>query len=192
MSHSPIAQAFSPPALEPKPPASLRPYARNARRHSRKQIRQIADSITRFGFTNPVLISDEDEIIAGHGRVEAAKLLGMATVPTLRLSHLSDAERRAYVLADNKLALNAGWDQDMLAIELQALIDLDLDITLTGFSLAEVDLTLDAARDRDPAEGSGPEDAIPAVAARAVTRAGDVWELGRHQLVCGDARDADV
>src|SRR6478609_11990834 len=89
---------------------SLRPYARNARAHSKKQVRQIAASIERFGFTNPVLVSDEGEIIAGHGRVEAAKLLGMKAVPTLALSHLSEAERRAYVIADNKLALNAGWD----------------------------------------------------------------------------------
>jgi len=99
--------------------ASLRPYARNARTHSRKRIEQIAASIERFGFTNPVLVSDDGEIIAGHGRVEAAKLLGMKSVPTLALSHLSVAERRAYVLADNKLALNAGWDKDILAIELQ-------------------------------------------------------------------------
>src|SRR3954466_13477116 len=97
----------------------LRPFAHNARTHSRKQIKQIAKSIERFGFTNPVLISDERQILAGHGRVEAAKLLGHEQVPTLRLSHLSAAERRAYVLADNKLALNAGWDRELLAIELQ-------------------------------------------------------------------------
>ena len=105
--------------------ASLRPYPRNARTHSKKQIRQIVDSISRFGFTNPVLISDDGEIIAGHGRVEAAKLLGWKTVPTIALSHLSETERRAYVLADNKLALNAGWDKEILAIELQALSDLN-------------------------------------------------------------------
>src|SRR3954467_4660009 len=104
--------------IEPLPPSALRPYSRNARTHSTKQIRAIAKSIERFGFTNPVLISEENEIIAGHGRVEAAKLLGMATVPTLRLAHLSPAERRAYVLADNKLALNAGWDREILATEL--------------------------------------------------------------------------
>jgi ParB-like chromosome segregation protein Spo0J len=113
--------------------ASLRPYPGNARTHSKKQIKQIARSIERFGFTNPVLISDDDEIIAGHGRVEAAKLLGLARVPALRLSHLSPAQRRAYVIADNKLALNAGWDREMLAIELQALIDLDFDVELIGF-----------------------------------------------------------
>jgi DNA modification methylase len=177
------------PVLEARSPSDLRPYSRNARTHSRKQVRQIADSIEQFGFTNPVLVSDDGEIIAGHGRVEAAKLLGLKTVPTLRLSHLSAEERRAYVLADNKLALNAGWDQDILAIELQALIDLDFDVSLTGFSLAEVDFTLDAARERDPEAPPGVEDEIPAMAAEAVTRMGDVWVLGRHRLICGDARE---
>src|SRR6266849_10183092 len=126
-------------------PDDLRPYAGNARTHSKKQIRQIADSIQKFGFTNPVLIGDDDEIIAGHGRIEAAKLLGLQSVPAVRLSHLDAAQRRAYVLADNKLALNAGWDREMLAIELQALIDLDFDVEITGFSLAEIDLVLDEA-----------------------------------------------
>lgn len=177
--------------IEARPPSELRPYSRNARTHSRKQLRQIAESIERFGFTNPVLVSDDSEIIAGHGRVEAAKLLGLTTVPTLRLSHLSAEERRAYVLADNKLALNAGWDQDILAIELQALIDLDFDVTLTGFSLAEVDFTLDAARERDPEAPPGVEDEIPPVAPEAVSRMGDVWVLGRHRLICGDAREPD-
>lgn len=179
-----------PRTIEARPPSELRPYSRNARTHSRKQVRQIADSIERFGFTNPVLVSDDGEIIAGHGRVEAAKLLGLPTVPTLRLSHLNSEERRAYVLADNKLALNAGWDQDILAIELQALIDLDFDVTLTGFSLAEVDFTLDAARERDPDAPSGVEDEIPAIGPGAVSRMGDIWELGRHRLICGDAREA--
>lgn len=177
-------------SLEHRPVTALRPYPRNARSHSRKQIRQIADSIRRFGFTNPVLVSDDNEIIAGHGRVEAAKLLGMHEVPTLKLSHLSEAERRAYVIADNKLALNAGWDQEILAIELQALIDLEFDVSLTGFSLAEVDLTLDAARDARADGERGPEDEIPPMAGAAVTSPGDVWVLGRHRLVCGDARDA--
>jgi DNA modification methylase len=176
--------------VEHRPPATLQPYARNARRHSKKQVRQIADSIKKFGFTNPVLISDDGQIIAGHGRVEAAKLLGLETVPTLRLSHLSETERRAYVLADNKLALNAGWDQEILAIELQALIDLDFDVTSTGFSLAEVDMTLDAVQDADPESETGPEDEIPAIAAQAVSRMGDLWTLGRHRLICGDARNA--
>jgi DNA modification methylase len=177
------------PSIEHRAPSSLHPYARNARTHSRKQLRQIADSITRFGFTNPVLISDGGEIIAGHGRVEAAKLLGLETVPALRLSHLNEAERRAYVLADNKLALNAGWDQDLLAIELQALIDLDFDVAVTGFSTAEIDLTLDAARERNPGGTDAMEDEIPPVGDRAVCRPGEIWELGRHRLLCADARD---
>ena len=177
-------------SIEHLPPTGLRPYVRNARTHSKTQVRQIADSIQRFGFTNPVLISDDDEIIAGHGRVAAAKLLGMETVPTLRLSHLNETERRAYVLADNKLALNAGWDQEILAIELQALVDLDFDVALTGFSTAEIDLTLDAARDRDPQGVTAEEDEIPSMAATAVTRPGDRWRLGRHRLLCADSTQA--
>jgi len=176
--------------IEYRPPAELRPFPGNARRHSKKQLRQIAASIDRFGFTNPVLISDDGEIIAGHGRVEAAKLLQLKRVPTLKLSHLSGPERRAYVIADNKLALNAGWDAEMLAIELQALVDLDFEVELTGFSLAEIDLVLDAATDADPEGASGPEDAIPAMTEQAVTRRGEVWSLGRHRLLCGDAREA--
>ena len=169
----------------------LKPYPRNARTHSTKQVKQIAASIERFGFTNPVLISDAGEIIAGHGRVEAAKLLGMKRVPTLALSHLSEAERRAYILADNKLALNAGWDKEVLAIELQALIDLEFDVEITGFSLAEVDLVLDEAGDADPGGTDTPEDAIPEPSSVPISRMGDVWQLGRHRLICGDSRGCD-
>ena len=178
------------PAIEMRPIKSLRPYAGNARTHSKRQIAQIADSIRRFGFTNPVLISDESEIIAGHGRVLAAGELRMEMVPTVRLSHLSVAERRAYVLADNKLALNAGWDKEILAIELQALIDVEFDVTLTGFSLAEVDLTLDQAREAS-VEERGDADKVPQVPIHAVTRSEDLWVLGRHRLLCGDARSKD-
>lgn len=170
----------------------LRPYARNARTHSKKQVKQIAASIERFGFTNPVLVSDDGEIIAGHGRVEAAKLLGMKSVPTLALSHLSKAERRAYVLADNKLALNAGWDREILAIELQGLIDLDFEVELTGFSLAEIDLVLDEAGEADPAGSDAPEDVVPVIAGPAVSRMGDLWHLGRHRLLCGDSRSGEA
>lgn len=172
--------------------AGLRPYPGNARTHSRKQVKQIARSIERFGFTNPVLVTDDGEIIAGHGRVEAAKLLGIATVPTIALSHLSEAERRAYVLADNKLALNAGWDRETLAIELQALVDLEFDVEVTGFSLAEVDFALDAASESSTEGSDAPEDAVPAATGPAVTRMGDLWQLGRHRLLCGDTRDADA
>ena len=169
----------------------LRAYASNARTHSKKQIRQIADSIRRFGFTNPVLIGDDDEIIAGHGRVEAAKLIGLQSVPAVRLSYLDAAQRRAYVLADNKLALNAGWDREMLAIELQALIDLDFKVEITGFSLAEVDLVLDEARESSAHAQDTPEDQMPPLIdpGTAVTRQDDLWVLDRHHLLCGDSRN---
>lgn len=182
---------MSDPKIEMVPVHDLRPYSNNARKHSKKQIAQIAESIRRFGFTNPVLISDAGEILAGHGRVQAAQDIGMEAVPTVRLSHLSAAERRAYVLADNKLALNAGWDVDLLATELQGLIDLDFEIELTGFSLAEIDFTLDEARDRSTKE-IAPEDEAPDVPVQPVSKSGDVWVLGRHRLVCADARDADA
>src|ERR1017187_7873693 len=138
--------------IENKPVASLRPYDRNARTHSKRQIRQIAASIKEFGFTNPVLIDSEGMIIAGHGRAEAAKLLGMGQVPTIRLENLSRDQIRAYVLADNRLAENAGWDKNILAIELQTLmaLDLDFDITITGFEIPEIDLILnDSANSTD-------------------------------------------
>jgi DNA modification methylase len=175
--------------IELASPKQLRPYPNNARTHTRKQIRQIADSITQFGFTNPVLIDDAGQIIAGHGRVEAAKLLGLAAVPTIKLSHLSTAEKRAYIIADNRLAEKAGWDREVLAIELQALIDVDFDVELTGFEAGEIDLTLADADDARREEG-GPEDRIPEPAAeQVVSRAGDLWLLGSHRLLCGDARD---
>lgn len=173
-----------------RPLSSLHPYARNARTHSKKQIRQIATSIERFGFVNPILISGEGEIIAGHGRVQAAALLGLKSVPTVVLSHLSAAERRAYILADNKLALNAGWDKELLALELQGLIDLEFDVELTGFSLAEIDFTIDEAREAQVARRDPAEDEVPVVASPAVTASGDIWQLGRHRLICGDARDS--
>src|SRR5262245_54113204 len=183
------------PHIELIPVTSLRPYDRNARTHSKKQIRQIASSIERFGFTNPVLISDDGQIIAGHGRVEAAKLLKIERVPALRLSHLNEAERRAYILADNKLAQNAGWDRELLALELQGLIDLDFDVELTGFSLAEAEIVLDEAKD-SALDGSDPaaEDTIPVYEGdgSSVSRPGDLWTLGRHRLICGDARDTDA
>jgi DNA modification methylase len=173
-----------------RPIRELRPYAGNARTHSKKQIRQIASSIERFGFTNPVLVSDAGEIIAGHGRVMAAQQLGMTEVPTLALSHLSAAERRAYVLADNKLALNAGWDSEVLAFELKGLIDLDFDLELTGFGIAEIDIIIDGARDASPKSKNDRDEHVPPPPVNPVTRRGDLWHLGRHRLVCGDARDS--
>jgi len=175
--------------IEFTPVRELRPYPTNARTHSKKQIRQIAKSIAKFGFNNPVLIDDSKQIIAGHGRVEAAKLLGIDAVPTCRLSHLSEADRRAYVLADNKLAEKAGWDKELLVIELQGLIELDVDIELTGFDMAEIDVILEDAREASGGP-SGPEDNVPNHSpGPAVTQTRDLWSLGKHRLLCGDARD---
>ena len=162
---------------------SLKSYKRNARTHSKHQVKQIAASIERFGFLNPVLIGDDLTIIAGHGRVEAAKWLGLKTAPTLMLSHLNEAERRAYVLADNKLALNAGWDREMLAIELQGLVDLQFDVELTGFSLAEIDLVIDDATEADPEAADLVDDVRPLPNPVTVSRKGDLWILGRHKLI---------
>jgi ParB-like chromosome segregation protein Spo0J len=171
------------------PVRELRPHPNNARTHSRKQVKQIAKSIEKFGFCNPVLVDDAKQIIAGHGRVEAAKLLGLEAVPTCLISHLSEAEKRAYILADNKLAENAGWGRELLAIELQGLIELDVDIELTGFETAEIDLVLEEAREASGAP-VGPEDKTPQPSpGPAVTQAGDLWLLGNHRLLCRDARD---
>jgi DNA modification methylase len=169
--------------------ADLKPYARNARTHSRKQVKQIAAAIKEFGFTNPVLIDESDQIIAGHGRVAAAKLLGLAEVPTLQLSHLSPTQKRAYIVADNRLAEKAGWDKEILAVELQGLLDDGFEVILTGFEVPEVDVVLDRAaeaksdRDRD--------DEVPSTGS-AVSREGDLWRLGSHHLLCGNALDPNA
>jgi DNA modification methylase len=169
------------------PLSSLRPYSRNARTHSAKQIAQIAASIRTFGFNNPVLIDKDGVIIAGHGRVAAAKTLGHETVPVIRLDHMSEAQKRAYILADNKLAEKAGWDTEILAIELQNLMefDLDFDISITGFDMPEIDVLI-SGLDAKPSKPD-PADAVPEVADRAVTRLGDVWQIGPHRLICGDS-----
>ncbi len=173
-------------------PQTLIPWVRNARTHSKKQLKQIAQSIETFGFTNPILIDQSNAILAGHGRVEAAKLLGMSQVPCLRIEHMTPDEKRAYVLADNKLALNAGWDEDLLAEELQALLatdDLHFDIGVIGFEVAEIDCLIDGL---SPEEPDDPEDDMaPQIAPRRVSP-GDIWQLGTHRLICGDALDARV
>ena len=166
----------------------LIPYARNSRTHSDEQIAQVAASIREFGFTNPVLIDGEGGIIAGHGRVMAARKLGMADVPCIRLAHLTDAQKRAYIIADNKLALNAGWDDKMLALEFADLQALDFDLALTGFAdddIAELLAELDATP-----EGETEADAVPEARADVVTRPGDVWLLGKHRIMCGDSTNA--
>ncbi|WP_188544027.1 site-specific DNA-methyltransferase [Aquisalinus luteolus] len=173
------------------PTASLKPWQRNARTHSKKQIKQLADSIREFGFTNPVLIDEQGSILAGHGRVEAVKLIGLSEVPCVRLDHMTPAQKRAYVIADNKLALNAGWDDDLLAEELQSLMsdDLEFDVGLTGFSIAEIDNLIDTVEpeeDGDPGDDKVPDHAPPRV------RLGDIWQLGQNRLICGDSTNASV
>lgn len=170
----------------------LRPYERNPRTHSDEQIAQIAASIVEFGWTNPVLVSRDGEVIAGHGRLEAAKKLGLATVPVLVLDHLTDAQCRAYVIADNKLALNAGWNEELLAAELHALNGEGFELALTGFDEAELDLLMapldDAGADADGASDADPDE-TPEAPRAAVTRPGDLWLLGEHRLLCGDSMD---
>jgi hypothetical protein len=168
------------------PIRDLRPNPNNARTHSRQQIEQIARSIDQFGFTNPVLIDGSNQILAGHGRVEAAKLLGVERVPTLRIEHLTDADKRAYVIADNKLAEKAGWSDEILKIELQELINLDFEVELTGFSPGEIDALLDAQH----SDGEDADDIYPEHQPdHAVTKVGDCWRAGPHLLICGDARE---
>ena len=181
-----------PNVIEHLAPGDLRPWARNARTHSKKQLKQLAESIRTFGFTNPVLIDQTNTILAGHGRVEAAKTLGLETVPCIRIEHMTEAEKRAYVIADNKLALNAGWDDELLAQELQGLLATDnigFDIGVIGFEVAEIDSLVEGLTTEEP--GDPDDDILPEIAPRRVNL-GDLWQLGPHQLTCGDALDASV
>ncbi len=171
---------------------ALRAQDRNPRTHTKRQIRQIANSIKRFGFTNPILTDDNLQILAGHGRLEAAKLLGMTTVPSIRLSHMSEAEKRAYIIADNEIALKAGWDREILALEMQGLIDLGFEVELTGFEAAEIDLILDELRIASADNGEPEDDHPDPEASPPISRSGDVWLLGPHRLLCGDARHTET
>jgi DNA modification methylase len=168
------------------PISDLATNPRNARTHSPRQIQEIARSIERFGFNNPVLIDERNQIIAGHGRVEAAKLLGRERVPTLRIGHLSDQNKRGFALADNKIAANGGWDPEILAIELQSLIELDFDVESLGFEIPEVEMILNAAS--PPANNTADDDIPDVTPNRIITKPNDVWILGEHRLICGDAR----
>jgi len=176
-----------PKELESLEVSKLIPYARNSRTHSEEQVIQIAGSIQEFGFTNPVLIGTDNDIIAGHGRVMAAKKLGISKVPCIRLGHLSDAQKKAYIIADNKLALNAGWDEELLAIELTELNEGEFDLGLTGFSEEEIAELLN----QEEVEGLTDEDEAPEPEENPVTVEGDVWLLGRHRLMCGDSTSID-
>lgn len=170
------------------PVADLVPYARNSRTHSDEQVAQIMGSIREFGFTNPILLDEQNGVIAGHGRILAARKLNIDNVPTITLAGMTDAQRRAYVIADNKLALNAGWDEEMLRVELTELSDLGYDLDLTGFNAEEL-------ADLMPTEenaGLTDEDAVPEVADEPVSKLGDIWLLGKHRLMCGDSTSIDA
>ncbi|CAI8819550.1 site-specific DNA-methyltransferase [Methylococcus capsulatus] len=181
--------------VEYRPLEPLIPYARNPRTHSAAQVAKIAASIVEFGWTNPILVDGAQGIIAGHGRLAAARSLGLAEVPVIELAHLSPAQKRAYVLADNRLALDAGWDEELLGLELAELSGAGFDLALTGFNDDELEALLSIdTEDSDDAEDGEPEtaDDVPEPPATPVSRPGDVWQLGRHRLICGDASDPDV
>ena len=173
--------------IERWPTAKLVPYARNARTHSEDQVAQIAASIVEFGFTNPILAGSDGVIVAGHGRLAAAQKLGLDTVPVVVLDHLTPTQRRALIIADNRIAENAGWDDAILRIELQSLQEDGFNLDITGFdadALAEI-----MAGEETTVDGQTDDDAVPEVSATPISRPGDVWELGNHRLVCGDATD---
>jgi DNA modification methylase len=173
--------------IEYRPVDSLVPYVNNARTHSDEQVAQIAASIREFGWTNPILVDGERGLIAGHGRLKAARLLGLTQVPVIELAHLSAAQKRAYVLADNRLAENAGWDKELLALELSELQTSEFDLGLLGFSDDELDDLLNSG----DKEGLTDDDAVPEVQEVAITQPGDIWLLGQHRLLCGDSTKAD-
>lgn len=168
--------------------ADLIPYARNSRTHSDEQVAKIASSIKEFGFLNPVITDGENGIVAGHGRIMAAKKLGISEVPCIEASHLTDAQKRAYVIADNRLALDAGWDDEMLRVEFDELRGLDFDLSLTGFNADEIDALFPV----DVTDGLTDEDAVPEAPEQPITVEGDVWVLGRHRLMCGDSTSIDA
>ena len=167
----------------------LTPYARNSRTHSDEQVAQVAASIKEFGWTNPILIDEDNGIIAGHGRLQAAQRLGESEVPTITLTGLSEAQKRAYVIADNKLALNAGWDNEMLAVEIADLLEDGFDLGLTGFDGDEINSLL---ADGNKTDGLTDDDEIREVAEEAISKLGDIWTLGRHTLVCGDSVNSET
>jgi len=166
------------------PIADLIPYANNARTHSDEQVAQIAASIKEFGFTNPILLDGTNGIIAGHGRLMAARKLGMDTVPCIELSHLSEAQKKAYILADNRLAMNSGWDTQLLTLELKSLDDEGFDLEMLGFDAKELSDLLQP----EQVEGLTDEDAVPELPETPVTVEGDIWLLGKHKLMCGDCK----
>lgn len=176
--------------IERWPVERLIPYARNPRTHTEEQVAQIAASIAEFGFVNPVLVGADGIIIAGHARVMAARKLGLAEAPVIVLDHLSEAQRRALVIADNRLAQNAGWDEEMLRVELEALREDDFNLALLGFEDAEIESLL--AEQEGESAALTDEDAVPEAQETAVTLPGDVWLLGDHRLLCGDSTQMET
>jgi len=175
--------------IETVPVDRLIPYARNARTHDEPQVAQIAGSIAEFGFVNPILIGADDVIIAGHGRLMAARKLGLSDVPVIRLGDLSDTQRKALIIADNKIAENAGWDEELLRLELADLKAEDFDLNLTGFDLSEIDELLKSASDEPSGHPIG-DDQVPEAPAQPTSQSGDLWVLGGHRLLCGDSTSA--
>lgn len=173
--------------IEKRQLSELIPYINNSRKHSDDQVTQIAASIKEFGWTNPILVDGDNGIIAGHGRIMAAKKLGMTEVPVIELAHLSKEQRKALIIADNKLALNSDWDSNLLAIELKDLQDLGFDLNLTGFADKELADILKP----DQVEGLTDEDAVPEPPKEPITKPGDIYQLGNHRLMCGDSTSID-
>ena len=174
--------------IETRPLDRLIPYARNARTHSDEQVAQIAGSLAEFGFNNPCLVDEQGVLIAGHGRVLAARRLGLETVPVIVLAHLSEAQKKAFRIADNKLALNAGWNDDLLRLEMEELQALDFDLSLIGFGSEELDTLLTGTADGESGpEADGDDEAVPEPPVEPISRPGDLWLLGNHRLLCGDA-----
>ena len=174
--------------IEIWPTTRLVPYARNARIHSPEQIAQIAASIVEFGFNSPILVDSNAGIVAGHGRLLAAQMLGLAEVPVVTLDHLSETQKRAYIIADNRLAEHAGWNEKLLAAELADLERDGLDVSLVGFSDVELEALHDTVDDPDDAV----DEFIPDAPSQSVTQSGDLWTIGPHRLICGDCRDARI
>jgi ParB-like chromosome segregation protein Spo0J len=171
--------------------SGLKPAKRNARTHSKKQVEQIANSMRRFGVINPIIVDSQNQIIAGHARAAACQLLRQKSVPVIRVTHLSEVELRAYMLADNKLAENSGWDRDLLTLEFEALQialpEFDLDLSITGFDPGEIDAIFS-----DHADSADPSDDVPEIEEIPIAKPGDLFILGHHRIIVGDARDRDV
>ena len=179
-------------SIDYRPIESLIPFARNARTHSEEQIASIAASIREFGFNNPILVDGRRGVIAGHGRILAARKLEMTELPVIELAHLTETQKRAFILAENKLTERAGWDQELLSLEMADLDAAGFDLELTGFDAGEIDSLLAGVDEKTDAPSAEPAEEIPEAPVQPVSRTGDIWHLGAHRLICGDAADPQV